>query len=150
MNISFDVLTRTLALDASAAAPWGDDVRATIIRYGQRLDLRGLSLGVTVTSNGQEILSRTWPFPGVKFSATDQDVLLTERIRWNSDDAIVISAWLEIGGERHEATWNLTAPRPPQPYPSWTWNGTSWQAPVPVPGVGDWVWDEALGAWVQP
>ncbi len=149
MRISFDVVTRALSFDASDAEPWGGDLEAHIARYGQRLDIRGLSFGVTVTSDNVEILSRTWPPAGVKFSRTDQDVLLTERLRWNSDDAIVINAWLRIRDEEHTASWNLTAPRPDQPFPSWTWTGTAWEAPVAYPGDGGpFTWDEPSQSWV--
>lgn len=149
MRISFDVLTRQLSFDASDAQPWGGNLEAHIERYGQRLDIRGLSFGVTVTSDGAEILSGTWPPAGVKFSRTDQDVLLTERLIWNSDEAIVINAWLNIAGEEHTATWTLTAPRPAQPYPSWTWNDTAWVPPVAYPGDGgEYTWDETGQQWV--
>lgn len=148
MKISFDVLTRKFELDASDAQSWGADLEAHVNRYGQRLDLSGLAFGLTVTSNGTTILSRTWPRPGVRFSRTDQDVLLTERLIWNSDNAIIIDAWLRIRGEEHAATWNLTAPRPAQPYPSWTWNGTAWAAPVAYPGGGgEYQWNEAAQQW---
>lgn len=148
MEISFDVATRALTFDASDAQPWGGDLIATVNRYGRVIDLRGLRAGVSVTSDGTEILSKQWPPAGVKFSKTDQDVIFTERLIWNSDAAIVISVWLEIADGRHEATWNLTAPRPEQPYPSWTWGGTAWGPPVAYPADGEHTWDEAGQAWV--
>jgi hypothetical protein len=40
---------------------------------------------------------------------------------------------------------------PPQPYPSWVLNQTTWlwQAPVPYPTNGqDYKWDEATTSWV--
>lgn len=150
MRISFDVATRQLSFDASDAQAWGGDLEAHIERHGQRLDLRGLTLGVTVTSDGDPILTRTWPPAGVKFSRTDQDVLLVERLRWCSDEAIEINVWLNIVGEEHKAKWNLTAPRPAQPYPSWTWGGTSWVPPVAYPDDGAiYEWDEAGQAWAE-
>lgn len=39
--------------------------------------------------------------------------------------------------------------RPPQPYPSWTWDGTGWQPPIPIPDDGQfYMWDEDGQAWV--
>ena len=35
----------------------------------------------------------------------------------------------------------------PQPYPSWTRNGSFWQAPTPQPAQGYWVWDEQAEKW---
>jgi hypothetical protein len=37
----------------------------------------------------------------------------------------------------------------PQPYPSWTRDGSFWQAPKPQPEEGYWFWDEELGDWVE-
>jgi hypothetical protein len=39
----------------------------------------------------------------------------------------------------------------PQPHASWVLNedALQWEAPVPMPETGAWVWDEALGAWVE-
>ena len=39
--------------------------------------------------------------------------------------------------------------RPPQPYPSWSWDGTGWQPPTPMPEDGGFYsWDEDSQAWV--
>ena len=36
----------------------------------------------------------------------------------------------------------------PQPYPSWTRNGSFWEAPVPMPNDElDYQWDEENGSW---
>lgn len=149
MRISFDVVTRLLTLDQAAAKPWGTDLQAHINRHGKRLDIRGLTIGVFVSVNGAQTLHRTWPSEGVKFSRTDQDVLLTQRARWSPDDEVVIKAWLNIAGEEHTGMWNFIAPRPAQPYPSWTWNGTAWVAPVPYPNDGqECVWDEDSQEWI--
>jgi hypothetical protein len=38
----------------------------------------------------------------------------------------------------------------PQPYPSWTRNGSSWVSPIPYPQDDKpYWWDEDLGAWVE-
>ena len=40
--------------------------------------------------------------------------------------------------------------QPPQPYPSWSWDGTSWISPIPVPDdSGTWIWDEETQSWIQ-
>ena len=37
----------------------------------------------------------------------------------------------------------------PQPYPSWSRNGSYWQSPVPYPSDGElYLWDEEAGEWV--
>lgn len=148
MQVTFDVITRQLSFDASGAEPWGGELGVCIKRHGQRRDIRGLSFGVTVTRDGAEKLSRTWPSAGVKFSRTDQDVLITERLEWNAEEFIDIAVWINIAGEEHTATWNLTAPRPPQPYASWTWDGTVWTPPAAYPDDGgEYFWDEGAQEW---
>jgi len=38
----------------------------------------------------------------------------------------------------------------PQPYPSWTRNGSFWQAPTPMPTDGkSYKWDEDTTSWVE-
>jgi len=37
----------------------------------------------------------------------------------------------------------------PQPYPSWTRNGSFWQAPTPQPEEGYWIWNEETGEWLE-
>jgi len=38
----------------------------------------------------------------------------------------------------------------PQPYPSWTRNGSFWQAPTPMPTDGKlYNWDEDTTSWVE-
>jgi len=38
----------------------------------------------------------------------------------------------------------------PQPYPSWTRNGSHWQAPTPMPTDGKFYnWDEDTTSWVE-
>ena len=48
--------------------------------------------------------------------------------------------------------WRVTPEgiRPLSPYPSWVWSEDRWVAPIPKPtDPGAWVWDEALGEWVN-
>ena len=38
----------------------------------------------------------------------------------------------------------------PQPYPSWTRNGSIWEAPIPMPVDGNqYQWFEEEGKWIQ-
>ena len=52
-------------------------------------------------------------------------------------------------------SWDGTGFAPPQPYPSWVFNSSTylWNAPTP-PGPapttgGPWVWDEATLSWIE-
>lgn len=49
-------------------------------------------------------------------------------------------------------SWDGTGFAPPQPYPSWVFNSSTylWGAPVPYPTTGGpWVWDEATLSWIE-
>lgn len=147
MKITFDVVPRGLSFDPSGADVWGCDLVAAIARYGQRLDIRGLTMGVTVTVDGLEALAKSWPAAGTKFSATDQDILASERLQWEPGAVISIDVWIDLAGERHEASYNLTSPDVTRPYPSWTWNGAEWVAPVAYPDDGEYTWNETNQEW---
>lgn len=46
-------------------------------------------------------------------------------------------------------TWSASdGYRSPQPYPSWTYNGSTWLPPVPVPSDGGpYSWNETTTSW---
>ena len=48
-------------------------------------------------------------------------------------------------------TWDGTGFAPPQPFPSWTKNTTTylWESPVPMPTTGMHRWDEPTLSWVE-
>ena len=148
MDIVYDVTLKTLTIDTAAAKPCGADLTAKLNRYGQDLVLKGLSFGVDVTIDGATV-SYTFPPAGAKYTATNQDVLTVVRAYWQSDDDVTVYAWITLPSGTIEATETFTAPRPAQPYPSWTWVDGRWTPPVAYPDDGsDYTWDEAGQAWV--
>lgn len=67
------------------------------------------------------------------------------------------AAWLEAVRDQFDEVrivdeagigWTVEADglRPLSPYPSWTWNGSQWEAPVPAP-EGPASWDEDTLSW---
>ena len=116
------------------------------------VDFDNLSFGLTVTANGEEAFEASYPLPGVKYVATDQEYISNDRAQLKADDLVTVSVWAENAGVRYESSEDFIIPRPEQPYPSWNWNGEYWEAPVPYPSDGEddvfYVWDEELGDWV--
>jgi hypothetical protein len=149
MDLTFDTGTGSLAIDAAAVHPWGADLRALLERHGRVVSLKGVEMGLTILADGAEVFSLALPPPGVRYRQTDQDVLATGRASWQPDQAIHVTAWCRTAsGHTVTAEARLTAPRPPQPYPSWTWAGGDWQPPVAYPdGDGLCAWDEAAQTW---
>lgn len=150
MDMIFDTATGELTIDTSSVQSWGADLRAMLERHGYTINLRGVQMRLTITADGDEVFDMVLPPPNVKYKQTDQDVIATGRVYWSPDQEIHAEAWcLTSGGFEVSAVATFTAPRPPQPYPSWTWEDGAWQPPIPYPSEGDWVWDEDLGDWVQ-
>ena len=95
-----------------------------------------------------------WPPSNQRYIQSDQKWILVARIQHPADEPTTLTVWAEDHGERVEAEWTFTTPRPVQPFPSWSWDGSAWQPPVPFP-VDEpaegfyWRWDEAGQQWVE-
>jgi len=150
MDMIFDTATGQLSIDPQSIQPNGASLRAMLNRHGQTINLRGVEMSLTITADGSEIYAMHLPPAGVKYKQTDQDILATGRVQWRPDQQIEVSAWCKTNsGHEVTAQAQLTAPRPEQPYPSWTWDGSAWEAPVAYPDDGgEYFWDEVAGAWV--
>ena len=149
MDMIFDTATGQLSIDPQSIQPNGASLRAMLNRHGQTINLRGVEMSLTITADGSEIYTMRLPPAGVKYKQTDQDILATGRVRWQPDQQIGVSAWCKTNsGHEVTAQAQFTAPRPAQPYASWTWQDGRWTAPVDAPDGGEWQWDEDAGAWV--
>jgi hypothetical protein len=81
---------------------------------------------------------------GITYLSTDQFFLLCERVFWKADDEIVFV--IKVNDITKE--FNLTVPRPEQPFKSWTWEDGSWNPPVPYPKDGKYyIWNEDKLNW---
>lgn len=148
--VRYDIASRSLEFDTSTAKPWGADITATLQRYGQTVGLAGVRYGMTVAVNQVEVASKEWPEEGETLVATDQDILKSHRVTWSPHDRISINAWIVGPLGRVDLGHTFTAPRPTQPYASWTWGDGQWNAPVPYPSSGGpYEWDEAGQEWVE-
>lgn len=149
MDMIFDTATGALTIDTANVKPWGADLRAMLNRHGNRINLKGVQMSLTITADGAEVFNMTLPPAGVKYKQTDQDIIATGRCQWKPDQAISVSAWCKTNsGHELTAEASFTAPRPAQPYPSWTWTDGRWTAPEPYPDDGEeYVWDEDTQEW---
>lgn len=153
MQAIFDVGTQTLTIEHSDATPTGSAIKAVLARHGQTVVFADLAFGAVVTANGSEIKRIERPRPGEVWVQSDQDLLVSDLVQWQPDQQIEVYAWIRNAGELFEATASFTAPRPKQPYPSWTWDGTTrrWQPPVPYPDDALMhEWDEGAQEWQPP
>lgn len=113
-----------------------------------RIEYTDLSFGYRFTADGVEIGSGAWPESGRKYLRSDQPWILVGRVRYAVQSVLAAMIWAE-DGDRFDTTWTMQGPRPIQPFPSWSWDGSEWQPPVPDPGApGEYRWDEASQGWV--
>ena len=118
MQATFDVLSRTLSLNAGDPLPSGGSLSATLNRHGNVVPLRGVSFGFATTVNGEQTDEQSWPRASVKYSKTDQDTLATYRLQWEPEGSVTVDVWLvDSQGQRHTATASFIAPAMPEPDP---------------------------------
>lgn len=111
-----------------------------------------LSFGWSLSVDGEESASATYPPEDVVYVSTDQQYMTVDAIDVRPDDACVLTVWAENAGKRFETTHEWTVDRPASPYPSWVWNveTAAWGAPVPMPTDGKrYVWDDDTTSWVE-
>ena len=126
------------------------DLRIGFLDEQKPVVFKQLRFGFELRKNSEVIDSQEWPPQGVKYRKTDQTFIATHRLKFTPETDYELYLWAENGGLRVEKTHAFTTPRPAQPYPSWTWNGTTWEPPVPYPeDSGDYYWDEDAGEWVE-
>lgn len=119
-------------------------------RDAERITPTDLHFGYTLTVNGTETDTHTWPPDNMIIRELSRQRIFNYRTPAQPDDEITIDVWAENGGTRVENNTTWTVPRPEQPYPSWTWVDGRWQAPTPYPDSdGFYRWDENIGDWVE-
>jgi hypothetical protein len=118
MNITFDVLTRELTIDEPGDDYGGAQISAALNRHGHTVSLVGVSFGLSVEADGEEVLAHDWPPHHVRYIKTDQDVLTTIRASWQPGQLVKIKAWcVTTTGGLVEADREFTAAIPPEPGP---------------------------------
>jgi hypothetical protein len=148
MIITYDTATQAFAFDEATVRPAGANIEARIARHGRTVPLAGLQFGITITHNDGSQQTHVFPPSGVTYVQTDQDKLTSVPVRWSTGDEVTVEVWLTTDAGTVTAQHSLTVPRPPQPYPSWTWDGSRWAAPVAYPEDGGlYQWDEAAQTW---
>ena len=133
-----------------------DDSNSSYVAVGFSSDggpatFDNLSFGWTVSVNGEEVSSKSYPEGDIVYVSTDQTYLSMDAIDVSPDDDCVLSVWAENSGEKNETSYEWTVARPDSPHPSWIWNSEirGWEAPIPMPQDGKtYRWDEDTTSWV--
>jgi len=109
-----------------------------------------LRFGWTVTVNGEEVASESFPAPNVTYVEIKPTARFYGRAEALPEDTVTIVFNAATGDdEQVEEQHDFTFPRPPQPYPSWEWEDGAWTPPVPYPDdEAPYVWDEETQDWI--
>lgn len=150
LTVIYDTQTQTITFDQSAVGPYYCDFVASLNRHGERVDIKGLSYGATISIDGSPVLEKSWPPPNVRYVSTDQDVLTVERLKEFPPDSVChVDVWIKSRNGEFSNSVSFVVPRPEQPYPSWSWQNGQWTPPVPYPDDdGGYMWDEDSQNWV--
>jgi hypothetical protein len=113
------------------------------------VEFKNLQFKYELKHNNEIQQQGSYPPPNVKYLNSDQTYIVVERLNLTPETTYELYLWAENGGQSFEKTFEFITPRPPQPYPSWTWNGETWESPVPYPeGEEFYAWDEENQEWV--
>ena len=149
MDMIFDTADGSLTIHVPDPQPWGAILQAVVKRYDRVVDMRGVQMQLSIRADEEQIFDLHLPAEGTFFSKTDQELLATGRVVWTPDQKIKVSARCRThAGDEVTVEKTFIAPRPAQPYASWTWQDGRWTPPVPAPDDGDYAWDEDAQAWV--
>lgn len=91
-----------------------------------------------------------FPPPNTRYVRTDQEFLVVERLKLETETDYNLYLWAKNNKESFETTVAFTTPRPPQPFDSWTWNKDAgvWEPPVPKPDDNKYYeWNEDTQSW---
>ena len=113
------------------------------------VEFTNLQFGFTLTSNGEIVDEQSYPPKNVKYIRSDQKYLINHRLKFKPDTYYSLFLWAENASIRIEHTELFKTPKPPQPYPSWSWDGETWNSPVPYPDDTEnyYEWNEDEQEW---
>jgi len=148
--ITFDRETYQFGLAQENLNPYYCDVVAALNDGGQTVIFdRVSSFGFEIKNGENVIADKSYPPEGVTYIQSDQRIIQVERVKWQPEMELVVRVWLNMSGQYFEQSFNVSVPIPAQPYPSWTWDGSRWNAPIPMPEEGSYAWDEDTLSWVE-
>jgi hypothetical protein len=150
IKITFDLAKKECKLDTNIE-PGDESTQIQVAVEGASgVEINHLKFGYNLLLNDSAVSSVTFPEVG-KIDTVKEGTVLYENVHIEPNTTYSLQAWSENGGERIDNEFTVTTPIPPQPYPSWTWNGSEWVSPVPVPTDGpadaSYKWSEKQQKW---
>lgn len=144
----FDTKTKEITFQNNAQ-PYCCDFILELNRYGQTINIEGMTFGMSVKLNDMTVLEKSFPQFGTKYLTTNQDELLSERIlNFLPDTECKLSIWMSNSQGNFFNNISFIVPRPHKNFVSWIWNSEklSWESPVTYPedNKNIYAWDEDL------
>ena len=139
------------SLDTSEIGPTSNDLFITFTEEAPVITFKDLKFGYELKQDDNIKQYGVYPPPGVRYKRSDQEYLVSARLKLETEESYSLFLWAENDGQRFEKEFDFDTPRPTQPYDSWIWNSTDkrWEAPEPYPDDGnDYTWDEETTSWV--
>lgn len=137
-------------LQVESLSAYHVDLHIGFVNQVNIVEFKDLKFGYELRQDENIKQYGVYPPAGVRYVKSDQPHLTIERLHLQTEQTYTLFLWAENDGQRFEKEFEFTAPRPEQPYPSWTWNGERWNAPVPYPDDGNYYqWDEDNIQWVE-
>ena len=143
--------TGNWSLDTSEIGPKSNDLFITFTEEAPVITFKDLKFGYELKQDGNIKQYGVYPPPGVRYKRSDQEYLVSVRLKLETEEPYSLFLWAENDGERFEKEFDFETPRPRQPYDSWTWNSSDkvWEASEPRPDDGNnYRWDEETTSWV--
>jgi len=144
--------TGNWSLDTSEIGPTSNDLFITFTEEAPVITFKDLKFGYELKQDGNIKQYGVYPPPGVRYKRSDQEYLVSTRLKLETEESYSLFLWAENDGQRFEKEFDFVTPRPPQPYDSWNWNSVDkvWEAPEPRPDDGKYYkWDEEILSWVE-
>jgi hypothetical protein len=113
------------------------------------IEFQNLQFGFKLYKEEDENFIYSEGFPkGPQYISTDQSVIHTVTLNLQQETTYRVDLWRINNGIESSSKFSFLTGRPKSPYPSWTWNGTTWEAPVPAP-EGMYEWNEETLVWKE-
>lgn len=114
------------------------------------ISFKNLFFGFELKEYGNIRQYGQFPKPGVKYVQTDQEYLVSVQLETEPTHTYELFLWAENNDTRIEKIFEITIPKPQQPYNSWLWDQEKliWEAPIPYPTDGKpYIWNEYEQEW---
>jgi len=144
--------TKNWSLQVDSLGSYHADLFIGFTDQAPVVEFKDLKFGYELKQDGNIKQYGVYPRGGVRYKRSDQEYLVSTRLKLDTEESYSLFLWAENDGQRFEKEFDFETPRPPQPYDSWTWNSGDkrWDPPVPYPDDDKYYrWNKETQNWVE-